>query len=175
MVAVEVRPRRIGRALAGNESVMLKELSTAFAIVVVCVFIHTGSIFVLALWLLRWRVKVQRQPNIVHDALLLGSIFLLTIVLHLVETAIWAVFYHQWGLFDDYETSLYFSLGSYTTIGYGDVVLPERWRLLGGMEGISGVLLCGLSTAFIFVVVTTLFQMRMKSPDKLLREFDARD
>ena len=72
------------------------------------------------------------------------------------------VYYYMRGLFSDYETAFYFSLGSYTTIGYGDVLLPQRWRLLGGLEGISGVLLCGLSTAFIFAIVNGLFQIRIQ-------------
>src|SRR4030095_13265370 len=87
-------------------------------------------------------------------------------LLHLAETAVWAAVYQWWGLFPDFETSLYFSMGSYTTIGYGDVVLPEKWRLLGAVEGISGVLLCGLSTAYIFVVLNGLMQIRAEQqPD----------
>jgi len=78
-----------------------------------------------------------------------------------IEAAIWAVFYYHSGLFPDFETSLYFSIGSYTTIGYGDVVLPRAWRMLGGIEGLSGVLLCGLSTAFVFAVVNAMFQKRL--------------
>ena len=64
------------------------------------------------------------------------------------------------GFFKDFETSWYFSLGSYTTIGYGDVVLPAKWRLFGGIEGISGVLLCGLSGAFLFAIINHMFQSR---------------
>ena len=52
--------------------------------------------------------------------------------------------------------------GEYWTIGYGDVLLPEKWRLLGTVEGISAALLCGLSAAFLFAVVTALFQFRMR-------------
>jgi len=82
-------------------------------------------------------------------------------LLHVIETSMWAVFYYKKGLFSDFETSLYFSLGSYTTIGYGDVLLPQRWRLLAGIEGIAGVLLCGVSTAFIFAVMNAMAQIRM--------------
>jgi hypothetical protein len=82
--------------------------------------------------------------------------------LHILEACIWAVFYCWHQLFPNAETALYFSLGSYTTIGYGDVVLPEKWRLLGTLEGITGVLLCGLSTAFIFAVVNALFKIRVQ-------------
>lgn len=98
------------------------------------------------------------MTSVPHYATLLTIIFGVIIVLHVFETNIWAVFYYWRRLFADYETSLYFSLGTYTTIGYGDVVLPTKWRLLGSIEGISGVLLCGLSTAFLFAVINVLFQ-----------------
>jgi hypothetical protein len=89
-------------------------------------------------------------------------VFAVVITLHLVEAGLWAIFYYVRGLFDDFETAFYFSLVTYGTIGFGDVVLPQRWRLLSGIEGISGVLLCGLSAAFIFAVINALFQRRMQ-------------
>jgi hypothetical protein len=51
---------------------------------------------------------------------------------------------------------------SYTTIGYGDVILPQNWRLLGAIEGVSGVLLCGVSTAFIFAVLNAMIKIRIR-------------
>ena len=81
-------------------------------------------------------------------------------LLHLTDITVWE-FYYSRGWFADFETAVY-SLGSYTTIGYGDVVLPQRWRLLGGIEGIAGVLLCGLSTAFIFAVMNGIIQIRIQ-------------
>lgn len=141
---------------------MLRELGFAFAIVTICVLMHTTGMVMLIEWLLGRRARFERQPRKTHYTLLLIAVFAVIILLHLAETAIWAAFYSWHNLFADYETSFYFSLGSYTTIGYGDVVLPRRWRLLGGIEGVSGVLLCGLSTAFIFAIVNALFQIRMQ-------------
>ena len=55
------------------------------------------------------------------------------------------------------ETSFYFSSVTYATIGYGDIVLPETWRLLAAMEGLTGILMCGWSGAFFFAVVSKLY------------------
>ena len=82
--------------------------------------------------------------------------------LHVVETSLWAIFYYAQNLFTDFETSLYFSMTSFTTIGYGDVLLPRKWRLLGVIEGFSGVLLCGVSTGFVFAVINAMFQFRLR-------------
>lgn len=143
------------------DGVMSGELLIALAIVAVCVVIHVGGIAVFAQFLID-RFPLERLNTITRQGMLLIVVFAVVISLHLIETAIWATFYYLYGLFNGYETALYFSLGTYSTIGYGDVVLPDRWRLLGGIEGISGVLLCGLSAAFIFAVVNALFQMRMQ-------------
>lgn len=140
---------------------MLRELLIAFGIVAICVVIHTGGIAVSAQFLLG-RFPPETLNTAARQTLLLIILFAMVITLHLIETGIWATFYFWNGLFQEYETALYFSLGTYSTIGYGDVVLPERWRLLGGIEGISGVLLCGLSAAFIFAVINVLFQTRMQ-------------
>jgi voltage-gated potassium channel len=145
---------------------MFWELVVAFSIVAVCLVLHVASIVLMADWLVDQRAKRAETLRAVGYMVLLIATFSLMIVLHMIETAIWATFYYNRGLFPDFETSLYFSITSYTTIGFGDVVMPRAWRMLGGIEGISGVLLCGLSTAFVFAIVNALFQMRLqrKSP-----------
>lgn len=145
---------------------MLSELTLAFVVVAVCVLIHTAGLVATAEWLFDRRGRFERRrPGMMRFSLYLILVCSVVTGLHLTETAVWAAVYQWWGLFPDFETSLYFSMGSYTTIGYGDVVLPQRWRLLGAVEGISGVLLCGLSTAFIFVVLNALIQLRARRLD----------
>jgi hypothetical protein len=60
----------------------------------------------------------------------------------------------------DMQTSFYFSIVTYTTTGYGDLVLPTGWRVVGGIEALTGILMCGLSTAFFFAVVSHVYQSR---------------
>jgi voltage-gated potassium channel len=138
---------------------MWNELLVAFAIFSLCVVIHVGGIMTLA-DLLTNRAKPHRVNSLFLDMEMLLLSFAVIIVLHLSETTIWAVYYYLQGLFPDFETSLYFSFTCYTTMGFGDVVLPQKWRILGGVEGFSGVLLSGLSTAFLFVVLSTLRSRR---------------
>lgn len=140
---------------------MLRELLIAFGIVAICVVIHAGGIAIFAQFLSN-RFPPEHLVATSRQAFLLIVVFAMVMTLHLIETGIWATFYYWNHHFEDFETALYFSLGTYSTIGYGDVVLPQRWRLLGGIEGISGVLLCGLSGAFIFAVVNVLYQARLQ-------------
>ena len=133
-------------------------------IVSVCLLLHVTGLLLMADWLMDRRDFFARKNAKVYYALLIVFLFSGIMFLHIVETSLWATYYYTRGHFSDFETSLYFSLTSYTTIGYGDVLLPQRWRLLGAIEGVTGVLLCGISTAFIFAVMTALVQMRLRLP-----------
>ena len=146
----------------GWTNAMLTEIAIAVAIVSVSLIIHIGGILLMAEWVLDWREELERSTTRKHFALLIGSLFGGILVLHLIQTSLWAVFYYAQGLFSDFETSLYFSMVSFTTIGYGDVLLPRNWRLLGVIEGFSGLLLCGISTGFIFAIINAMFQFRLR-------------
>ena len=62
--------------------------------------------------------------------------------------------------FQDFATAFYHSTVNFATLGYGDIVMSERWRLLGALQAASGVLMFGLSTGTLFAVMNQLFQRR---------------
>jgi voltage-gated potassium channel len=141
---------------------MLRAGISSLILVSLCAVIHILGLALLAEWLIRHPLRLVEHFNLRRYLLLLNRIFGVIILLHLTEALIWAVFYQWFGLLGSFESAWYFSLVSYTTIGYGDVVLPPGWRMLGGLEGLNGVMLCGLSTAFLFFVVTRMFQFRLQ-------------
>ncbi|MGF1454804.1 MAG: ion channel [Alphaproteobacteria bacterium] len=67
---------------------------------------------------------------------------------HLVEVALWAVGFLALGVFADMETSFYFTLVAYTTLGFGDIILPDQRRILSGFVAANGFLIFGWSTAY---------------------------
>jgi hypothetical protein len=77
--------------------------------------------------------------------------------------AIWAAAYAAVGLFSDFETSLYYSLKSYTTVGYGDVLPAAKWRLLGPIEAAVGILMLGWSTGVIVAAVQRIYNVSLVS------------
>lgn len=145
---------------------MLRVIVTAAVIISVCLVVHVAGILLMAEWLLSKREYLEQRATKRHFAALIFMLFSGVMFLHLVQTGLWAAFYYVQNLFGDFETSLYFSMVSFATIGYGDVLLPSRWRLLGVVEGFSGVILCGISTAFIFAVVNAVFQLRIQQRSK---------
>jgi voltage-gated potassium channel Kch len=84
------------------------------------------------------------------------------ILLHLLEVGIWALFYYFRGVLPDLETSTYFSLLTYTTVGYGDVVLPKTWRIMGTSEALVGILMTAWSTALLISVVHTFHEKTLE-------------
>ena len=84
--------------------------------------------------------------------------------LHLIEMIVWATAYAAASVLPDFETSLYFSMKSYTTVGYGDVLPAPSWRLLGPMEAATGVLMLGWSTAIIIAAVQRFYNTRPDGP-----------
>ena len=82
------------------------------------------------------------------------------VLLHLAEIVVWGLFYWWQKCLPDAESSFYFSAVTYTTVGYGDLVLPKEWRLIGSVEGLTGILMCGLSTGLFFAVVSKFLASR---------------
>jgi hypothetical protein len=71
------------------------------------------------------------------------------LIVHTGEIWFWALIYIAIGALQGMEDALYFSTTTFSTIGYGDIVLPHDWRLLGSLEGMSGLVLIGWSTAYL--------------------------
>ena len=136
-----------------------QHVGSAVLLVVVTSFIHGAGTLVVFWTLFRSRMFAVRHFGSVHNAGLLTLVVVALLAVHLTEAACWAAFYSYERCFADFNTSLYFSMITYTTVGYGDVVLRDKgWRLLGGVEALTGSLMVGWSTVILIRVVTKLYQ-----------------
>ncbi len=86
-----------------------------------------------------------------------GFVLLVLFVGHLLQFASWALLFVFLGEFQDYATAFYHSSVNFTSLGYGDIVMSERWRLLGGIEAANGVLMFGLTASSLLAVMNNLF------------------
>lgn len=141
---------------------MLTKLLVGFSLMALCVVIHAMGLIAVFRWMKRPRA---------HDA---GDFWPLAwtliriaswvVFLHLMQILVWAFMYAWRGAMADFATAAYFSAVTYTTTGYGDLVLPEEWRLVGGVEALTGILMCGLSTGLFFAVYTKVFGLNRNDP-----------
>ena len=129
----------------------------ALALLATCVIIQSMGMLVLIHWLARAR-RVLESPSRSRRVALLLRLFLGIVLLHLIQVGLWAVVFWRAQEVPNLETALYFSLATYTTIGFGDVVVGPGWRMLAGIEGLTGMLLVGWSTAFVFAVVNRMYE-----------------
>ena len=134
---------------------MLLKLLAAWCLLVFTVTIHAAGLAAV----LRRVLRSSSLPDTRFwpVAWLLIRVAWALILLHLAEIAVWALFYWWQKCLPDMESSFYFSGVTYTTVGYGDLVLPKQWRLLGPVEGLTGILMCGLSTGFFFAIFNKIF------------------
>ncbi len=99
-------------------------------------------------------------PGFVFEIIVISMVLLLLFAGHMGQIAIWAMLYMNLGEFDDFLTAFYHSAVNFSSLGYGDIVMSERWRLLGALEAANGVLMFGLSTGTILSVMNRLFALR---------------
>jgi voltage-gated potassium channel len=135
----------------------VRQLATAVFLVGLTLWIQCLGIAVLIHWA---RTSIERgvaRLSLMYAAGLMIRFSVLVIVLHFLQIFFWSVFY-RWYCLPSWESSFYFSATSYSTVGYGDVILPRVWRLLGPVESVTGVLMCGISVSFLFVVATKLVE-----------------
>ena len=94
------------------------------------------------------------------------SIAMLILMLgHILPIGIWAAVFMGLKEFTSFSFAFYHSAVNFTSLGYGDHVMSETWRVLGPLEAASGVLMFGLSAAIFFAVLTKIFSRYTKSPE----------
>ena len=116
-----------------------------------CVVMQTlGMVFIIG-----WLRRLPPAPvtRLWPATWILIRIAISAVFMHLLQILVWALFYLWREGMPDLPIALYFSAVTYTTTGYGDVVLPPEWRLVGAVEALTGILMCGLSTGLFFAVV----------------------
>ncbi len=96
---------------------------------------------------------------------ILGWVVLVLFLGHVLQFATWGILFMALGEFSDFATAFYHSGVNFTSLGYGDIVMSERWRLLGAFEAANGILMFGLSASAILSVMTRLLHPIPKDRD----------
>ena len=78
-------------------------------------------------------------------------------IVSVVEVLVWAVTYLALNAIDGLEKAIYFSMVTFTTLGYGEIVLDERWRLLASSEAVNGIIMFGWTTAIVIAAVQRIY------------------
>ena len=137
---------------------MLRILLFGAPVMILCLVLQ--SIFVTIA--LRQYGRIRRRPGALRspwrNIALLAAIMLLVTIGSLLQVMIWAVLFFAIGEFDRLEPAIYYSAVNFSTLGYGDIVMSVRWRLLGPLEAFNGILMFGVSTAMMTAAVNLVIR-----------------
>ena len=124
-------------------------------LITVTLWLQSAGVAALIAWVRRALEGDMQQIGTLRSAALIVRLTEAVVVLHGMEILLWACFYRWWCL-PSWDSAIYFSASSYSTLGCNDVSLPSNWRPLGPLESIIGVLMCGISVSLLFAIVTRL-------------------
>jgi voltage-gated potassium channel len=136
---------------------MLLQLLFALAVASLTVVVHAMGTLRIVMPLAGVWGRRKADPTSARTVLMLTRLVGGLLILHLTEMASWAAAFRAAGVMPTFESSLYYSLESYTTVGYGVVAPQESWRLVGPIESAVGILMFGWSTGIIVAAVQRIY------------------
>jgi hypothetical protein len=129
-------------------------------ILVTVIFHVIGLVFINERVIRAKRFLANRRSFLVGLSMVLGAATLAAIILHAIEATLWALVYQALGALPDSKSALLYSLGAMTTYGHERFDLANHWQLMGALEALDGMILFGLTTAFLYGMIRELLADR---------------
>jgi len=129
---------------------MAKQIAIGVLLLVITTVIHAFAMRLAYCGTDRARTEAWKLPSHWTRTILTAAFVLTMFLAGVVEAVIWALTYVTLGVFESFEPALYFSFVTFTTVGFGDIVLDPSWRLLSVIEAANGMIMFGWTTALIF-------------------------
>jgi hypothetical protein len=133
----------------------------------ICTLFIQYLVFLVIWRLFEWYNQKGHASSLSRNILATSVTVMLILVSHICSIALWAWVFIVIGELGSFETAFYFSGVSYTTLGYGDIILSKAWRLLGPLEAVNGAIMLGWTTAILFGVQLSLIRQRLKTKSPL--------
>ena len=143
----------------------LSSWSLGLSLIVLTIAIHTTAVVLMAFGLeARIRARVNKDTPDLRRAIptvivRIGAVALILAALHGLEGVLWALAYWWLGALDSFTTASVYALSTMTTFEIPGLTLPTRFQMISALEAVNGVLLFGISTAFLFAVIQVHWQL----------------
>jgi len=135
---------------------MLINIAITIVMIIVTTAVHAGGMM-LAVHLLKARSRKEKKQWYQLPMFAVSGIVILMFCVSLIESFVWAIPYLVLNVIDSIEKAIYFSMVTYTTVGYGDVVLPATWRLLSSFQAANGIIMFGWTTAIVMTAIREIY------------------
>lgn len=126
------------------------------ALLTICALIHVGAVAMLVPFLARAAERLENAGARLRTLIITSLNVLILLFAHTIQVWSWALAFFAMKAFDDFPTSFYFATATYTTLGYGDLLLDSGLRIFGTFAAITGLLTFGISTALLMGVIVRL-------------------
>jgi len=146
---------------------MIRIFLVGAPVMVLCLLLQAVFVTISLRHYLKIRVPPKHPPSPARNVMILVVVLLLVTIGNLMQVSIWALLFVLLGEFDRIEPALYYSAVNFSTLGYGDIVMSERWRLLGPLEAFNGILMFGVSTALMTATVNYVLRQNAALRSKL--------
>ena len=138
---------------------MAIQIVLGMMMIIVTTIIQSGFT-VVGIWALRQRVSKELTRSLWLSTFMLALFVLWLFLATLLEVWAWALLYLAVNTIGSLEEATYFSMETFSTLGFGDITLEKQWRLLSSFEAANGLLMFGWSTALVFAAVQWIYRMR---------------
>src|SRR6478735_11219750 len=132
---------------------MIRILLTGFPVLFLCLVLEGVFVALVVRYYAHFRSTKSWIRSPFFDIILLTMVMMLTLIGNFIQMAMWACLFMYLGEFEDFKTALYHSGVNFATLGYGDMVMSEKWRMLGPLEAANGILMFGVSSAVMTAAV----------------------
>ena len=136
-----------------HENLIIGLMSMAACLAIQCVIVGAALKVLIVL-----EKRGVIRPTLIWVSSLLTAVMLIMLAGSLIQMTVWAGLFLAFGEFMDFSTAFYHSVVNFSTLGYGDIVMSEKRRLLGALEATNGVLMFGLTTGFLYTILSGLLR-----------------
>ena len=133
----------------------LHRVGAELLLITLTLWLQSAGVAALIAWVRRALREEMHTMGAFRLAALVVRLATAVVVLHGLEILLWAGFY-RWRCLPSWDSAIYFSASSYSTLGCSEVSLPSSWSTLGPVESVIGVLMCGISVSLLFAIVSRL-------------------
>ena len=145
---------------------MIRILLVGAPVMILCLVLQSVFVAICLRRYVRFKVPPTYAPSPINNIGVLAAVLMIVTIGSLFQVAIWALLFILLGEFDQPEAALYYSAVNFSTLGYGDIVMSERWRLLGPLEAMNGILMFGVSTAVMTAAVNYVIRQNRALQEK---------
>ncbi len=146
---------------------MLKALSIGLPVMLLCLAIQTALTGVSVQYALR-RITVDAlHLKTFGNIRLLMAVMLILMLGNLLQISIWGALFLWVGEFTEFSEAVYHSAVNYASLGYGDIVMSKNWKLLGPLEAVNGVLMCGMTAGVLMGILQGQIKQGLRNKNLL--------